>query len=57
MKGLLERAQAYDKSDPLASHQSAFCLPPSVVYLDGNSLGPVSANAKHFLNDCVEQQW
>ena len=36
-----EKCQELDLIDPLARFQSKFRLPDNVIYLDGNSLGPL----------------
>ncbi|MES1195186.1 MAG: kynureninase, partial [Opitutus sp.] len=37
---------ALDQADPLARFRAEFFLPPGQVYLDGNSLGPLSRRAE-----------
>ena len=56
---MLTRAQleALDRADPLAAHRSRFALPAGVVYLDGNSLGPLPAHVPEVLADVVRRQW
>lgn len=39
-----------DTSDPLAEYRSQFELPDGVIYLDGNSLGPVTRSARRLIN-------
>jgi len=46
-----------DRADGLAGLKSRFELPDGVIYLDGNSLGAVSRDAKQTLMHTVEQQW
>lgn len=36
-----ENCQELDQIDPLANFRSKFRLPDDVIYLDGNSLGPL----------------
>ena len=47
-------AREYDRSDPLASIRERFSVPDD-LYLDGNSLGPVSAAAEAALDRAVDQ--
>jgi kynureninase len=46
-----------DEHDPLRSKRDAFVLPEGVIYLDGNSLGPVPKAALRELNIAAEQEW
>src|SRR5262245_63331667 len=46
-----------DHNDPLRSKREAFVLPEGVIYLDGNSLGPVSKAALRELKIAGEQEW
>ncbi|MDH6565443.1 kynureninase [Streptomyces sp. SAI-117] len=54
---LHEQAARLDAQDPLADLRSRFLLPPDVVYLDGNSLGPLPAAVPAALDDVVRRQW
>ena len=46
MKNLsFDQAKEKDKADGLAPKRSEFLLPEDIIYLDGNSLGPVTKNA------------
>ena len=38
---------ALDSADPLAALRDAFELPEGVIYLDGNSLGPLQIGRAH----------
>lgn len=49
--------EAMDQADPLASKRSAFLLPDGVIYLDGNSLGPLPASVPGRVADLVHRQW
>ena len=48
---------ALDARDPLASLREEFVLPEGEIYLDGNSLGPVSRGAQRRIHEIVEQEW
>ncbi len=48
---------ALDRSDPLASFRDEFVLPPDVIYLDGNSLGPLPARTPGRLATLMQQEW
>ena len=37
---------ACDRADPLARYRQRFELPPGTIYLDGNSLGALSTDAR-----------
>jgi kynureninase len=50
-------AQALDKEDAFASLRGAFEMPEAVIYLDGNSLGPMQAVTRRHIEDVVVQQW
>jgi len=49
--------EALDKADPLARFRDLFELPEGVVYLDGNSLGPLPKATKQRLADMVQREW
>jgi kynureninase len=46
-----------DAADPLAAVRERFTLPAHLVYLDGNSLGPLPVGVAAAMADAVEQQW
>ncbi len=46
-----------DAADPLRVFRDAFQLPENVIYLDGNSLGPLPKAAQTRLQDVVETEW
>lgn len=56
-KSLLASAKKLDKKDPLAALKEQFLLPQNVIYVDGNSLGPLTIAAKQRALEVVEQQW
>ena len=47
----------WDREDPLAHHRDAFVLPEGVIYLDGNSLGPLPCRARDRMSQVVEREW
>jgi kynureninase len=49
--------EALDRADPLASFRDAFDLPPDVIYLDGNSLGPLPKEAASRVADVITREW
>ena len=49
--------QALDAADPLAGWRERFVLPDGVVYLDGNSLGPLPRATAGVLEDVVRREW
>lgn len=53
----LDEARALDRTDPLARFRSRFALPDGVVYLDGNSLGPLTHASRDAVADCTTRQW
>ena len=50
-------ATELDAADPLAPVRARFVLPDGVIYLDGNSLGALSAGVGDRLGDVVGRQW
>ena len=42
----LDEAKARDHADPLAGYRDEFFLPEGRIYLDGNSLGPISKRSQ-----------
>lgn len=46
-----------DATDPLAELRSRFTLPEGVIYLDGNSLGPLPRHVPDVIDDAVRRQW
>jgi len=50
-------AAALDAIDPLASLATEFDLPDGMIYLDGNSLGPVPTRVRERLTHVVNSEW
>lgn len=50
-------AQELDAADPLRSVRDKFDLPEGVIYLNGNSLGPLPKATKARMAEVVEQEW
>jgi kynureninase len=48
---------ARDAADPLGALRDRFVMPDGVIYLDGNSLGPLPRGAVGIFNRTIEQQW
>ena len=46
-----------DARDPLATCREAFVLPEGVIYLDGNSLGPLPKLTASRLSRVAEGEW
>ncbi len=46
-----------DAADPLGHLQEAFDIPADTIYLNGNSLGPLSRASKERINEVVNGQW
>ena len=54
---LRTRCAALDRSDPLARFRDEFALPEGVIYLDGNSLGPLLKVTSTRVAHAVERDW
>lgn len=52
-----EALLARDKADPLQSFRSRFDLPEGMIYLDGNSLGPLAHPVRGRVADVVSREW
>lgn len=52
-----EAAAALDRDDPLARQREKFLLPDGVIYLDGNSLGPLPASVAARIETVVDVEW
>ncbi len=46
-----------DETDPLRGVRAQFMLPEGVIYLDGNSLGPVPKATPDHLQKVIEREW
>jgi kynureninase len=53
----LDEARALDAADRLAPFRARFALPEGVIYLDGNSLGPLPHAARAAVAELTERQW
>ena len=53
----VDEAKRLDADDPLAFARERFRLPEGIIYLDGNSLGPLPAATPLALKRTMEQQW
>ena len=52
-----EACVAADQADELADFRNEFDLPPGLIYLDGNSLGPRPRTASARALDVVNREW
>ena len=52
-----EACVARDASDPIGALRDRFVIPEGVIYLDGNSLGPMPRAAVNIFNRTIEQEW
>lgn len=48
---------ALDRADPLAPFRDRFDLPDGVIYLDGNSLGPLPKATRARLATVIDREW
>lgn len=53
----LQDCRALDEQDPLRELRGLFSLPPGVIYLDGNSLGPLPKHAPERIARAVREEW
>ena len=52
-----ERFAAVDTDDRLATFRERFELPPGVIYLDGNSLGPLPRDTPQHIARVMREEW
>jgi kynureninase len=52
-----DEARYRDATDPLAHFRDRFVLPEGLIYLDGNSLGPLPSATAARLKTVVEEEW
>ena len=57
MNSSCAKAATLDQQDALAHKKQEFILPEDVIYLDGNSLGPLSHKAKSRAEEVINVQW
>ena len=50
-------AAALDRADELAAFRDRFVLPDGVIYLDGNSLGPMPKATQARVTEVLEREW
>jgi len=53
----IDWCRAQDAADPLGDKKARFDIPEGVIYLDGNSLGPMPCAVKDRLATVVEKEW
>jgi kynureninase len=52
-----EDCRRRDEADEIAALRDWFTLPEGVVYLDGNSLGPVSRGVRQRVDEVLDHEW
>ena len=52
-----DEAAALDRADELAPFRDRFVLPDGVIYLDGNSLGPLSKQTPARIDQVLHREW
>ena len=57
MTSTLQDCRALDAQDPLRALREQFILPAGVIYLDGNSLGPLPKTTAARVNEAITQEW
>ena len=57
-ESLFERARELDGRDPLAEFRARFVVAePSLIYLDGNSLGRLTLAGQQAARRCLDHEW
>ena len=49
--------EALDRDDPLAAFRERFHLPADLIYMNGNSLGPLTIDAERRMSTAVTSEW
>ena len=57
IQAFLEQAKSLDAEDSLGKFRSAFHGLDDLIYLDGNTLGPLPRATAELLADSVEKDW
>ncbi len=52
-----EDLAARDAADPLKTFRQRFDIPDGLIYLDGNSLGPLLNSVRERISDVVSREW
>ena len=52
-----EEIKELDQSDHLSAKRGEFLIPANIIYLNGNSLGPLTKNSQQRAQEVVQQQW
>jgi kynureninase len=54
----IERARRLDRDDPIRQFRQEFVInDPSVIYLDGNSLGRLPERTVEYMDNAIREQW
>ncbi|MFS0773954.1 kynureninase [Sphingomonas sp. 1P08PE] len=53
----IDDQRTLDAADPLARYRDRFAIPDGIIYLDGNSLGPLPRATVAAMDDMVQRQW
>ena len=57
MSDMMQRARDLDAADAIAHFRDRFDLPEGVIYLDGNSLGPLPKASRERLHRVIDAEW